>query len=282
MRRPSDLQIYYQRNLLCGLLFSLALSIVAGIWISRLDGNDFRSQLPVHEAGSAVAEDDRNPLADNDNQRYYRNLHPYYRRHDGFLGFVKLQPVAQNLPVSVTRPSDLSTKELDPEISQEEAELWTSVGGAVDLVLSSGDYYDLGTSKMAPNHNLADRDVEVFRRPDPEYPLFARDAAKEGKITVLVFIDSVGELSTFPDWLDGEGIKTLECQVNGERKMFQYALKEEPKGWFFAENFLKVLPMWTFTPKIESGISVSSLLRIKFYYCLGLNCMRLELEHVES
>lgn len=282
MRRPSDLQIYYQKNLLYGLISSVVLGIMAGIWIVSIGGTDFRSLLPIPGANSVASDVNRTEETDKKNQGYVRSLHPYFSKHEGFLGFVSLQPVGQILATPDAWPANLLMEELYPDFYQDEPpDLATSSGEADDFVLSSGDYYALRTSENIPNHPLSDRNVEVILRTDPEYPFVARDAAKEGEITVLVFIDSNGELATFPAWLSGEGIKTLEYTINGEGKVFQYAMKEEPAGWFFAKNFLKVLPKWTFTPKIESGISVPSLLRIKFNFCLGVNCLRLELEQVQ-
>ena len=128
----------------------------------------------------------------------------------------------------------------------------------------------------------ANRDIDVVYKLDPEYPFVARDAGKEGGITVLVYIDSTGELSTFPPWIAGEGIQTLEYTVGNRTKVFNYAVKEDPPDWFFAQNFIKVLRTWVFAPRIVDGNPVNSLLRIKYRFCLGQNCIRYELEQVES
>ena len=78
------------------------------------------------------------------------------------------------------------------------------------------------------------REILVVHKENPKYPFVARDAGKEGVIAVLVYIDSIGELSTFPPWVAGEGIQTLEYTVGGERKVFNYAVKEDPPDRFFA------------------------------------------------
>jgi len=208
-------------------------------------------------------------------------INPYAMAHDGFLGFVNLRPVCQAPELIAERP-DVYDPDFAPLGIDSTPSFSTVEGDEEGLFLP--EEYTIADAYLPPENVRppVTRQVQVVYKPDPEYPFVARDAGKEGNITVLVYIDSAGELTTFPDWIGGEGIQTLEYTVGSTRRIVNYAVKEEPPGWFFAKNFLKVLPEWVFAPSIRNGKPVSSLLRIKYNFCLGSNCLRYELEQLGS
>jgi hypothetical protein len=210
-------------------------------------------------------------------------LNPYAQRHEGFLGFVDLRPVR-----SLRRPHPVPPPIVSDDAEAGEPEDMTvysfspTAGIDTGIYVAPGDDIIFGASGSEPRREVVNRQIEVVVRVDPEYPLVARNAGKEGEIIALVYIDTTGELGLFPDWITGEEIRTLEFAVNGRRKSANYALYEDPTGWFFADNFLKVLPGWRFVPRIEDSRPVASLLRIRYHFCLGVNCLRYELIPVEG
>ncbi len=204
--------------------------------------------------------------------------HRRYGSHEGFLGYVRLRPTSAT-PVAVTLPSQVVASESaiigpgedNPAAGPEGWGREGSFGPGVD------DWLEPALPDPPTSVRSLNRPIGVVRRVDPEYPYVAREANKEGEIIVLVYVDSVGELSTFPDWLQGDGIQTLEHTVNGKPRTLSYAVRESSPGWFFAANFLKVLPQWRFVPRVSDSQPVGAPLRIKYTYCLGINCAHYEL-----
>jgi hypothetical protein len=126
-----------------------------------------------------------------------------------------------------------------------------------------------------------DRDsIIVVEKTDPNYPPIAIRTQKEGRVSVLLYVNELGELDRFPDDIKRDArIKTLDYVLDGRRhKLEYYIVSEEPKDWFFARNLLKVLPSWRFLPEVDRGTPVGDYLIITYNYCIGLNCARLDLQ----
>lgn len=282
--KPNDLQVAYQRNMLHGLLVSCIISAGFAAWVLSLDGvspeaessvasfDNFDNIIALHHGGTESPE-----------KVAIRNVavyNPYAVCHEGFLGFKDIRPVA-DMPSPLIEAQLAYTYQSTPaEFDEEIGTSFSHTEGTEGYdtgVYISGDGYGWG-DEFEPAPVLADRDVAVVHTVEPEYPFVAQEAGKEGQITVLVYVDSTGSLASFPGWIDREGVQSLEFTIRGERRVVNYAVREEPVDWFFAANFLKVLPDWKFTPRIEKGLPVSSLLRIKCNYCLGMNCFRYESE----
>jgi hypothetical protein len=121
-----------------------------------------------------------------------------------------------------------------------------------------------------------------MNRVDPEYPFVALDAGREGEVIILLYVDVNGLPAKFPSWLQGDNIGVYSFQTHGIEHSANFAIKEEPKGWFFGANLLKVLPQWSFAPRIENGQPVNSLLRIRYRFCLGGDCSRLQVTTIDQ
>jgi len=282
--RPSELQMYYQWNMLIGLCIATLLSIGCGVALYVLDGQG-ADQTFDNGVVTVVTTRDTSTVADGNQVVGYvaGSLNPYATQHQGFLGFVNLRP-EQSLLEPIALPPPIFSDDMGPDGLYDTA-IWSL---SPDESADTGVHIPLNVDFIASQYDdepapaLVNRGVRVAVRVDPEYPFVAKDTDKEGEITILIYIDSTGELTTFPDWIQGEGIQTLEFTVNGRDKSINYAVREDPPGWYFADNFLKVLPQWKFSPRIENSRPVPALLRIKYYFCLGVNCSKYELIPVPS
>ena len=126
--------------------------------------------------------------------------------------------------------------------------------------------------------------ITVVRKTDPEYPRVADDAGKEGRVSILVYVDEYGELARFPsDIAKNSRVKLLEFETDGYKQTMEYCVVvEQPQGWFFAKNLLKVLPTWRFLPEVHQGVPSGDFLVVTYHYCKGVNCSRLELQMVKK
>ncbi|MCP4684077.1 MAG: hypothetical protein GY867_01395 [bacterium] len=277
MVRPSHLQTYYQRNMLIGLCVSALLACGAGVYLSTLQAlpgqtiPELACDLqPYDKTDSSQTE----PGSDGPGSG---GFNPYAEQHQGFMGFATLYP-RQNVPIpAVTR---IPSYDLSPDAPESDATLLSYSpfeGDQTGLYVPDGIGFAGAVGAVRRTEPL-NRDIVVVRKVDPEYPYVARMAGKEGQLIVLVYLDSLGRLSEFPPWVSGEGKCTLKYRVAGRRMTADYAYSEDPTDWFFAPNFLRVLPEWRFAPRIENGRPVSSLLRIRYSFCLGLDCGTFRLE----
>lgn len=280
MRQPSDLQIFYQRNMLYGLLLASGLAVLVAVYIAALD----TPRSPTHYRAVVWTEHPARQeelLTASSSPSLISPLGVRPASLDGFLGFRNIRPTG-DVPVPGASPESVELPTGTLEVAFSDA----TIGGIGDF--DGGlDYLPVNAAIMSepvtePGRQSVNRDILVVNRVDPEYPWVAREEGKEGEIIVLVYLDSTGNLSTFPDWITGNGIRTLEYTVDGRTALAEYALSERPEGWYFASNFLKVLPHWRFAPCIENGRPVASLLRIKYTFCLGINCSKYELQQVRS
>ncbi|MFZ2541771.1 MAG: hypothetical protein WAW75_08360 [Gallionella sp.] len=281
MRKPGELTYSQQRRSLWPSFAVSALFIAIGAGVLLLPHSEqiqtFHSQvLPGDVGGDTTAIFPRSggpPPLD--------MLNPYRGRHEGFQGFVNIRPVPE-LVIPLPLPQDKKAHEL-AQLDEKDLPSDPVMAGS-DTVVTPIDHSEAGfiPATKEPQQELLTRDVQVLNRVDPEYPFVAREAYKEGKINVLVYIDSLGNLTTFPDWIAGETIKTLTFKLDGSIIKFNYAIKEDPQDWFFGKNFLEVLPKWKFIPGIKEGKPVNTLLNIKYTFCIGANCMRYEIQELQS
>ncbi len=212
------------------------------------------------------------------------SFNQYSERHEGFLGFINLITIREISQTVTVIPPIYTT---DDEIEIEKTPLSFSIddGDETGIYISDETEFTYFPQTKKKAIKPISRGVQVIRRVKAAYPWVAYIDGKEGEVSTLVYIDSLGYLSMFPDWIVGDDIHIIEYIINGELFKAQYAYSEEPQGWFFAQNFLKVLSDWRFAPKIKNGKPVGALLRIKCIFCIGfnnMNCMRYELEQVTS
>ncbi len=280
MRRPSDLQIQYQRNMLIAQFCLMTCAVITGLFLS-LPSSDSKSIISqVHSVQNLHLSENVNmsePIA----AKLSFVIKEYTGQLSGFLGFVNLNPIKDiSQAITIVPPIYKTDSEID---IPDESQLSFSIdeGDDVGIYIPDGTEFLYNKKTVIKLTGPFNRNVQVLKRIKPQYPLVARNGRKEGEISTLVYIDSEGFLSTFPDWISDEGVETIEYIINGQSHIAQYAYIEEPEGWFFAEKFLQVLFDWRFSPKIEDGKAVGSLLRIKSNFCINVaNCAALELEEV--
>ncbi len=212
------------------------------------------------------------------------NFNKYSGKHKGFLGFINLIP-NREISQTVTVISPIYTTVDELEIDDTPLSFSIDDGDEIGIYVPDGTEFTYFRQTKKKAIKPISRGVQVIRRVEAVYPWVAYIDGKEGEVSTLVYIDSLGHLSMFPDWIVGDDIHIIEYTINGKLFKAQYAYREEPQGWFFAQNFLKVLSDWRFSPKIKKGKPVGSLLRIKCNFCIGFNnkdCMQYELEQISS
>jgi hypothetical protein len=206
-------------------------------------------------------------------------LNPYAGRHKGFRGFVNLRPVPDHGLLPSPPPPE-------PTAPPKPERVWSLSQLAASGDQGGGflrDHYQalLGSAGRVSAPVRFNRPVKVLHRVNPEYPEVARAMETEGEITILVYIDERGNVSEFPEWLFGEGVRSMTFRTEGGARTIDYALSEDPPGWGFGEAFFEVFPLWEFGPRLERGKAVASVLCIKYNFCLGINCSRLMVQSID-
>ncbi|MEK7569894.1 MAG: hypothetical protein AAB515_00405 [Patescibacteria group bacterium] len=113
---------------------------------------------------------------------------------------------------------------------------------------------------------------------EPEYPMFAKENGKEGVAKLIVFVDTLGNLTLFPEEImsklkDTLEVKTMTAKIDGEKHRFNYVVDyEDPPDFFFAANVAKVLKEWRFRPAARNGSPINSLLVVSHAFCLTGDC----------
>lgn len=265
--------------MLFGLGAGILISAAASVWLLSLErAADPTSSEPIYDLRSQVKTDSSQAPSEAEGLSL-AGFNPYAEQHQGFMGFATLHPRPDPPLPAVTRipafnDSPETPADDDPSLSYSSLE-----GDQVGIYIPDGIGFAGGGSPAAQRQWL-NREILVVEKVDPEYPYVARMAGKEGKVVTLVYVDSLGRLAEFPSWVTGEGKHTLEYTVGGDGLTADYAYTEDPPDWFFAQNFLKVLPKWRFAPRIDNGRPVGALLRIRYFFCLGIDCEPYRLEAV--
>lgn len=147
----------------------------------------------------------------------------------------------------------------------------------------SAEYFDYYRPK------LVNKPCEVIEKEDPFYPQIAEDDGIEGEVAVILYINYDGEKANFPPLIAeefrsrGYPIIRMKHKKRGGINQFEAILVyEQPRDWFFADNLLKVLPRWIFSPTIEKNQPVASFITIRYNYCLSTNCDKIILKQNRS
>lgn len=272
-----ELKARYQRNMLWSLGIVCLLAAVFALYLKLTETDRLRTATTgtgesAVQAGSVIKPEVKKPNTAQNGLGY----NPYERQHRGFAGFRGYR-VIHDLSISTHDAESSIIAAYDPiPPSSESRDPFTDAFAETGFG-SVEPESDLNYLPDEPVRTLImDRNVQVVRRVDPEYPAVALERGIEGEIAVIVYIDSSGRLSSYPDWLQGS-FKSMAFSVNGQKRIINYAISEQPPDWFFGRNFLKVLPQWEFLPKIEQGVAVGSVLTIRYYYCLGAYCLKYEI-----
>lgn len=217
------------------------------------------------------------------------HLNPYARNHDGFLGFIRLEP-KMTLPEPVVIPQPVYTDETDiddiPDL------------GIASYALEEGNDTGVFLPELVdiPPHQFVDesakQDTTLFSRPvmvihkiQPDVPPVAEMNEKEGYVEILMLVDKQGNPGNFfcrtPTDEDVAGpvleltvvLKnnshaTLQFFINDHDNTLRYVIIEErPKDYYFADYLLKVLPQWRFAPAIKDGQPVESFVLVQYHFC---------------
>lgn len=113
---------------------------------------------------------------------------------------------------------------------------------------------------------------------EPEYPMFAREHGKEGVAKLIVYIDTLGNLTLFPEILmrklkDTLEVQTMTAKIGGEKRRFNYVVcAEQPTDFFFAKSVANVVSKWKFRAATIDGKPINDMLVITHVFCLSGDC----------
>jgi len=198
---------------------------------------------------------------------------------EGFLGLVRLSAAPDTFPgpeidLSGSTYSPSSLDYGSPFTPGDELENGGNGSGGNGSSVFLAD----PSSSPKPASNL---DIAVVTQVDPEYPFVAREAGKQGKASILVYVDTDGVVGPYPAGTTSSRykIRTNCFTVDSKSRLYDYVIADEfPRHWFFAENLLKVLPQWRFRPRIISGQPTGNYLLITYHFCLGFDCLAVKLQ----
>jgi hypothetical protein len=185
------------------------------------------------------------------------------KNYAGFLGFGPRLCIVPDQPEVIVVTPRISISKPIPIAPVAEAGFETvpafSTDGLDVASLPGGDY--LPEADTVGTASLLNHDVVVVQKTDPEYPLVARQARKEGEVTLRVCVGSNGQLKPFD-------VETVRRHKRVVQQVRYVVLHEEPAGYFFAESLVKVLPSWLFIPKIENGLAIEAQLNVRYRFVL--------------
>ena len=268
--RPSTLQTTYQRNMLIALLITIMIFCVAAAYLLSLSSSLTHADMKTEIIKSKHIPD--REVIESSNKAAERSIDDWLQSERSvFLGFIKNIKIIPDSPEFeiMVKPPKIYTRELAPSLeSMDDLSFSITEGGNAQGIFVPGNVDFVYGYKHERNKEVINREIQVLNKPDPEYPLIARLESKEGKVTVLDLVDSTGSLAPFTLQLENSDIQTVEYVV----------VHEEPKDWFFAKKLVQVLPLWTFSPRIQDGKPNCGYLKVTYNYCLGSNCQKLELK----
>jgi len=255
----NKLKTTYQRNLALGMITAIAIILTPCVMLFNLSSENI-----------VVYNPDTLDIILIDNQQVYRDNKPSRTRSksnpiipkNGFLGFgIEYRFVNDYMQPQLTKHDPAIVLADNPVITSDDISfsIFTEDSN-MGIHIPYGYDYIFRNRVQKCNY----REVTILRKVDPEYPLVAQERSIEGNVVILVYVDKDGEMKPFQqESPDGSISYSKYCIVS-----------EEPDDWFFADNLIKTLPHWIFSPKIENGNVVSSFLKIKYSYCLGITCSK--------
>ncbi|KAA3631294.1 MAG: hypothetical protein DWP97_13395 [Calditrichaeota bacterium] len=270
-------RVAYQRKFVCGWIFLLVLSGAFSWWAYSYKLNQTENENELNRSEIVINESTK-PTDTILPAKTSLALWTPYKDHEGFAGYNGYKiveesyiPNINHLQIQQSVVSYQSQVQFADVISYSPIE-----GDELGLYLPKLVETDFFEQNDRINNDL---EFKVLRKIDPEYPMVALDAGKEGKVSILVYVNEYGLLSSFPDNLINsrdERIITYHISKHDSEYDFQYIIvKEEPKDWFFADNLLEILPKWKFQPQVENGLAIPEFVIITYDFCLGSNCDKL-------
>lgn len=271
-RRPSELQIMYQRNFLVAMLLVLS-SIVAPItvFIFNLNsGNTIAAKSCI--LPEAIQQIATKPVQ-NSNSHY--SLLPQGAPISGYIG-ERLRIVPEHISTQpIVTPGRYVPSTADSGVFSFSVIEGAGVGVFTD------DIDDIFVIVVEDNIPIVlDRSARVCTEKyrQPTYPLVAIDSRKEGVVSFVIQIDTSGELAPFSVQTltsDSDNV-SLEIYTNGtDDDLLVLFLCEEPKGWFFQKMVEDVIFKWTYEPAIVNGVLATTFHMVTYNFCLTENCGRL-------
>jgi len=270
----------YQRGFVPGWIFVIAVVLLFVWWVKSLD-SPTNASIEPYTVKEVRINPETKPSDTVMAAKTSATKWKPYPQHEGFAGFDGYNVI-----------SDVTIEFTPPPIEAPEVYSKLDIGDDSDIFSFSpieGDdtgiyvpeeyVYDMedGVLEEEPV-NIA---LDVIYHEDPEYPLIAKDEGEQGKVSLLIFVDETGNVSVFPEETTAKNytIQTKKYTVDGRKGEFDYVVAfEDSPGWFFVEKLLEVLPRWKFRPEIVDGQVASNFLVVTYNYCLGLDCLKLEIQ----
>ncbi|MDD3733096.1 MAG: hypothetical protein PHU88_12050 [candidate division Zixibacteria bacterium] len=278
MKRPSRLQIVYQRNYLLAMLIVGVCFSLTGWGISFLNDPGDGSTGKGLSTRILVPEIESDKLSSKRPVSFYQ---PY--ADAGFLGFIRLDRHLTDKPGMTRTVNDqtlLLSHQPVPSLNVEDISI--SVSEDDDTAVFLPDNFNLVEFAFEDSLPITvQRDVHVLSRGKPEYPAVARMDDITGVAEIVIRVDETGHLAPFSFNIVtvGSNRYSIEVYVSGgpSDSLYQLISREEPRGWFFGKKLSEfIFDSCTFIPAIDNNKPVSQFVLVEVNFCLGSGCMLLE------
>jgi len=267
INRPSRLQTTYQRNLMIGMLTTIALVVIP---CSAIIYFEDKGNVAVEVVSNSLIGAPTTFEFEAAGSNVGMVLPPGSPR-SGFLGFVggNVRIVSEWTAVTTAEfRSGVSAYDLSPEVG--EPSLSATDGWGSGSFLSGGPPLS-GYKPMSLN-------AEIIVTEEPEYPWVALEARKEGTVIFVLQIGKTGELAPFSvrALRTDRSAVNMEVYVDGTNdELLVLFLDEDPEGWFFRDKVEDVVFRWVFVPAVEEDVPVSRFVEVTYRFCLTDRCRKL-------
>ena len=225
-----------------------------------------------------------------------RNLPPLISPN-GFLGFRSIAlgslPTTPDLSMLTLDGYDFRQSDAQQFSPEEPLSYSPMEGEGYRLEQPDNADFFVATRSFEPPAHGPTRPAQWVRQVEPKVPPSAQMMGAEGYVEVLLLIDELGRhrrfsahledtIQTHPEFTMGvtrrDGSTTeLEFYVAETGDSLLYVtLKEEPKGYRFADYVTEVLPQNVFAPAIRDGEPVATFVRLGFYFGEYGKCLHVE------
>jgi hypothetical protein len=280
VRRPSLLQVTYQRNFLAAILVTLFfIALPLAVVVTMIGGND-----DIVRADDFSQTVEKPTPAPTEPPRHYSGgVLPAKAPQAGFIGYVgdKVQIVgdfsALDVPVAALVTST-DMKRLTPDAGASSISALKEEGAA-------GSVPDIGILDGLPgligdgsNTGPVNRAADIIVTNEPEYPRVAKMMQMEGRVSFVIKISSTGKLAPFSARVhttDGGPIEVEVFEAGSDNEYLVLFVREEPEGMFFRNKIEKVIYDWAFLPAVEDNTPVPMYYEVTYRFCLTETCHHL-------
>lgn len=291
---PTDINRFrmkasYQRNMLLAnaVVWLLVIVGVVGYYLSDRPPDDVRSVAEPRMLDSRIVIQDSSQVSHDTTHAAVRSLpslNPYATRHEGFMGFIRLEPKRKVAEQVVKIPEPIYAMEPDLDAIPDLDLTSYALSEGTDTGVFLPEVIDVPAFTPSVSPPPLSRLVMVIDCLPAEVPPIAEMNGKAGYVEILLLIGKDGKPESFscrtPDGTSTDGpvfeldvvLKnnqqaTLQFYISGHNTLQYVTVQETPKDYYFARNLLKVLPQWQFAPAIRDGQPIESFVLVQYHFC---------------